>query len=109
MLGTDYQLKSEYSSAQRESVVLMNPSFGLAESGSAISALIPQTIVVSPILINADPSAVDTDPNPLAPHLLSRMGCIRTDINANIPPSIQLSSVRSVTLSKESTDVFVGM
>ena len=42
--------------------ILMNPSLGLAESGSAISALIPQTIVVSPILINADPSAVDTDP-----------------------------------------------
>lgn len=42
--------------------VLMNPSFGLAASGSAISALIPQTIVVSPILINADPSAVVTEP-----------------------------------------------
>jgi len=43
--------------------VLMNPSFGLAASGSAISALIPQTIVVSPILINADPSAVVTEPD----------------------------------------------
>jgi hypothetical protein len=43
--------------------LLMNPSLGLAESGSAISALIPQTIVVSPILINAEPSAVETEPD----------------------------------------------
>ena len=41
---------------------LMIPSVGLAESGSVISAFIPQTIVVSPILTNAEPSAVDIDP-----------------------------------------------
>lgn len=43
-------------------ISLMMPSVGLAESGSAISALIPQTIVVSPILTSADPSAVDIEP-----------------------------------------------
>jgi len=85
----------------------MNPSFGLAASGSAISALIPQTIVVSPILINADPSAVVTDPS----RKLYSYSCCRkpTDINANISPSVQLSSIRSIPFCKESADVFVGM
>lgn len=45
------------------------PSVGLAESGSVISALIPQTIVVSPILTSADPSAVDIEPELCEPPL----------------------------------------
>lgn len=40
----------------------MNPQLGLSNSGSAISALTPQTIVVLPNLTRADPSAVDIDP-----------------------------------------------
>jgi hypothetical protein len=39
-----------------------HPSFGRSQSGSAVSALIPQTTVVSPNLIRADPFAVDTAP-----------------------------------------------
>lgn len=39
-----------------------NPSSGFTISGSATSALIPHTIVVSPILTNAEPSAVEIDP-----------------------------------------------
>jgi len=86
----------------------MNPSLGLAESGSAISAFIPQTIVVSPILINADPSAVDTEP--IISEVSNPAPCIvRTDIDANIPPSIQLSSIRSVPLAEKPADVFIGM
>lgn len=40
----------------------MKPCVGLAESGSATSALIPHTIVVLPILTSAEPCAVDIEP-----------------------------------------------
>jgi hypothetical protein len=40
----------------------MNPSLGLSRSGSAISALIPQTIVESPIRTRAEPFAVEIEP-----------------------------------------------
>jgi hypothetical protein len=39
-----------------------NPSPGRSNSGSAISAFTPQTMVVSPRRTSADPSAVDIDP-----------------------------------------------
>jgi hypothetical protein len=40
-----------------------NPSSGASKSGSAISALTPQTTVVSPKRTRDDPSAVDIEPN----------------------------------------------
>lgn len=43
--------------------LLIYPSKGERASGSETSAFIPQTIVVSPILTKADPSAVPIDPN----------------------------------------------
>ena len=42
---------------------LMYPSSGLEADGSAISALMPHTTVVSPTLTNAEPSAVEIDPS----------------------------------------------
>ena len=61
--------------------------------GSATSALTPQTMVVSPILTKAEPSAVDIDPS-------NKMCCVnwelgqkellgrleRTHVNTDIPP-----------------------
>jgi hypothetical protein len=38
------------------------PWFGSSKLGSAISALTPQTIVVSPSLTREDPSAVEIEP-----------------------------------------------
>lgn len=40
----------------------IHPSDGLSRSGSAISALTPHTIVVSPHRINEDPFAVEIEP-----------------------------------------------
>lgn len=40
----------------------MNPRSGVFSSGSAISALMPHTMVVLPIRTSAEPSAVDMDP-----------------------------------------------
>lgn len=39
-----------------------NPSFGLSNDGSQISAFTPHTTVVSPNRTRAEPSAVDIDP-----------------------------------------------
>ena len=39
-----------------------NPEFGVSRSGSAISALTPHTIVVSPRRTKDEPSAVEIEP-----------------------------------------------
>jgi len=41
----------------------MKPSFGVDNSGSVISALIPHTTVVFPTRTNEDPSAVVIEPD----------------------------------------------
>lgn len=91
---------------------LIIPSVGLAESGSAISALIPQTIVVSPILTSADPSAVDIDPmkdrSAIYTGIYTRAGQARlTNVDADIPPAVYSPSIRSVALRQETLEVFV--
>jgi hypothetical protein len=74
-----------------------HPSFGRSQSGSAVSPLIPQTTVVSPNLIRADPFAVDT-----APTKYRQMDGVSSEIQPNslvehkllpalTPTSLQLS------------------
>lgn len=45
------------------STIPRNPSSGASKSGSAISALTPHTIVVSPKRTSDEPSAVDIEPD----------------------------------------------
>lgn len=86
------------------------PSSGVYRSGSNVSALIPQTIVVSPSLINELPIAVDTDPSFLkrksvrfGSRSVQGMREERTNVDTDVPPGgglsfSQLSSIRSVSL-----------
>ena len=89
----------------------MKPSLGLDISGSATSAFIPQTIVVSPILTSAEPSAVLIEPVLLVSMIHSssiqegqehnRPSTQPTDIDIEVSPRPSLSTVWSISLGEE--------
>ena len=82
------------------------PSPGRSSSGSAISAFIPHTIVVSPNLTRADPSAVVIDPTDglqtSAVQELEYITYRHTNVNANVSPVIVLSAIRAKALCDKS-------
>ena len=61
---------------------LYSPLFGASGFGSASSALMPQTTIVSPCLIIEDPSAVDIDPTDIA----TGRKLLRLDLPSGLSP-----------------------